>query len=114
MPRCPRCLKPVTDERVCVDPHCGYRPKRNYLRPFWTLFAIIGFVHLSLMWRFGVPAVEHPIPVGYWFFVGICWLFINSAATVLIYVPYIFAFELAPEEYGHWLAWAKKAVRPIN
>ncbi len=112
--RCPRCLKPVDDEGNCVDPHCGYRVKRNSLRPFWTIFAGVGLVHLALVGRFGFPPVEQPIPRGFWLFVAICWLFVNSAASILLYVAYVYAFELEPAEFHAWLRRLKKALRPIT
>lgn len=90
MARCPRCLKPVDEDRNCLDSHCSYRIRRDALRPFWTIFALVGMAHLALVLRIGVPAVEHPIPAGFWIFVAVCWLFVNTAATVLLYVPYVF------------------------
>jgi hypothetical protein len=111
MARCPRCLKPVDEDRKCLDAHCSYRMQRDSLRPFWTIFTLVGIAHLALVIRIGLPAVEHPIPVGFWLFVAVCWLFVNAAASVLLYVPYVFAFELDPDEYGEWLSWAKRSVR---
>lgn len=114
MPRCPRCLQPVDDETKCLDPHCGYRAVRNGLRPFWAIFALVGLAHLALVAHFGIPAVERPIPVGYWLFVAVCWLFVNGAATVLLYTGWVFACELHAGESQHWLAWARRALRPIS
>jgi hypothetical protein len=113
MARCPRCLKPVDEERKCLDRQCDYRMKSDSLRPFWTIFTLVGIAHLALMLEFGVPAVEHPIPAGFWLFVAVCWLFVNTAATVVLYVPYVFAYELHPDEYAAWLAWAKRTARAI-
>jgi len=111
MARCPRCLKPVDEDRNCLDSHCSYRTRRDAMRPFWTIFTLVGLAHLSLVLRIGVPAVEHPISAGFWMFVAACWLFVNTAATVLLYVPYVFAYELHPDEYAAWLEWAKRSVR---
>jgi hypothetical protein len=113
MARCPRCLNPVAEDRKCLDSHCDYRVKRDSLRPFWTIFTLVGIAHLALLLRIGVPAVEHPIPAGFWLFVAVCWLFVNTAATVLLYVPYVFAYELHPDEYAAWLQWAKRVGRPM-
>ena len=113
MARCPRCLKPVDEDCNCLDPQCSYRMKRDSLRPFWIIFALVGLAHLALLLQIGVPAVDQPIPIGFWLFVGVCWLFVNTAATVLLYVPYVFAFELHPEEYAAWLERGKRAVRAI-
>jgi hypothetical protein len=107
MARCPRCLKPVDEDRKCLDSHCSYRMQRDSLRPFWTIFTLVGIAHLGLVLRIGVPAVEPPVPLGYWLFVAVCWLFVNTAATVLLYVPYVFAYELHPDEYAAWLRAAK-------
>lgn len=114
MPRCPRCLQPVDDERTCVDSHCGYRVVRDSLRPLWTIFALVAVAHAALIVRCGIPAVEHPAPVGYWLFVAVCCLFVNGAATVLLYAAYVFACQLHAGESRHWLASAKKALRPIS
>jgi len=111
MARCPRCLQPVDEDRNCLDAHCGYPMKRHALRPFWTIFSLVGLAHLTLVLRIGVPPVERPIPAGFWMFVAVCWLFVNTAATVLIYVPYVFAYELHPDEYAAWLEWARRTVR---
>jgi len=111
MPRCPRCLQPVDDERTCVDPHCGYRAVRDSLWPLWTIFALVGLVHLALVVRFGIPAVDPPASVGYWLFVAVCWLFVNGAATILLYAAYVFVYELRTGEFRHWLASAKRALR---
>jgi hypothetical protein len=113
MARCPRCLKPVDEASNCLDVHCSYRMKRDALRPFWTIFALVGIVHLALVYDIGVPAVAPPIPLGFWLFVAVCWVFVNTAATVLLYVPYVFAYELHPDEYAAWLKWAKHTVRAV-
>lgn len=112
--RCPRCLNPVDDEGYCVDARCGYGAKRNSLRPFWRMFVLVGLVHLALVWRFGIPGVQDRTAIGFWLFVAICWLFVNSAATVVLYAAYVFAYELHPGEYRQWLAGAKRTVRPIS
>lgn len=111
MARCPRCLNPVDEDRNCLDTRCSYRMRRDSLRPFWTIFTLVGLAHLALMLRIGVPAVDQPIPVGFWLFVAVCWLFVNTAATVLLYVPYVFAYELHPDEYAAWLQCARRTVR---
>jgi hypothetical protein len=113
MARCPRCLKPVDEDRKCLDAHCDYRMQRDSLRPFWTIFTLVGIAHLALAMRVGVPAVEHPIPLGFWLFVAVCWLFVNTAAAVLLYVPYVFAYELHPDEYAAWFRQARHAARAI-
>jgi hypothetical protein len=110
MARCPRCLKPVDEERNCLDSQCSYRMRRDSLRPLWMIFVLVGLVHLALVRRFGIPAVEHPVPTGFWLFVAVCWLFVNGAATILLYVPYVFVFELHPDGYAAWLAGAKRTV----
>jgi hypothetical protein len=111
MARCPRCLKPVDEDRKCLDAHCDYRMRRDSLRPFWTIFTLVGIAHLALVLHIGVPAMERPIPLGFWLFVAVCWLFVNTAATVLLYVPYVFAYELHPDEYAAWLQAAKRTMR---
>jgi hypothetical protein len=111
MARCPRCLKPVDEDRKCLDRRCDYRMQSDSLRPFWTIFTLVGMAHLALVLRIGVPAVEQPIPIGYWLFVAVCWLFVNAAVSVVLYVPYVFAYELHPDEYAAWLERAKGAVR---
>jgi hypothetical protein len=111
MARCPRCLRPADEDRKCLDPQCDYRMRRDSLRPFWTIFTLAGIVHLGLLLRIGVPAVDPPIPLGYWLFVAVCWLFVNTAVAVVLYVPYVFAYELHPDEYAGWLERAKNAVR---
>jgi chromate transport protein ChrA len=113
MPRCPRCLQPVDDERNCVDPRCGYRAVRDGLRPFWMIFAVVGLVHAALVWRFGIPAVDDPTAVGFRLFVGVCWLFVNGAASILLFAAYVFAYELRDGEGRHWLTPAKQTMRPI-
>jgi hypothetical protein len=111
MARCPRCLKPVDEDLNCLDPHCDYRMRRDSLRPFWTIFTLVGIAHLALVLRIGVPATDSPIPMMFWLFVATCWLFVNTAVTVVLYVPYVFAYELHPDEYAAWLHWAKRTVR---
>ncbi|HTW48483.1 MAG TPA: hypothetical protein VMD92_11060 [Acidobacteriaceae bacterium] len=111
MARCPRCLQPVDDDRKCLDTECGYRMKRDSLRPFWTIFTLVGMAHLALLFEIGVPTVEPPVPLGFWLFVAVCWLFVNTLAAVVLYVPYVFAYELHPDEYAAWLQSAKRAVR---
>jgi hypothetical protein len=103
MARCPRCLKPVDEEQNCVDAHCGYRVEGSSLRPLVMIFVLVGMVHLALVWRIGVPGMEPSAPAMYWFFVGLCWLFVNGAATIAIYAAYVRAFELEPDEYAAWL-----------
>jgi hypothetical protein len=71
------------------------------------IFAVVGMVHLALAWRIGTPAVEPPVPAMFWFFVGVCWLFVNSAATIAIYAAYVFAFERDTHAFA---AWAKRAI----
>jgi len=111
MPRCPRCLKPVDEDRKCVDIRCADRVEGSSLRPLWTIFALVGLVHLALVWRLGVPAVSSPAPLMYWFFVGVCWLFVNSAATIALYAAYVFAFEL---EAGEFAAWLKRGISMLR
>jgi hypothetical protein len=103
MPRCPRCLKPVAEDRKCVDIRCGYRLKGSSSRPLGTIFVLVGIVHLVLLWRVGVPRVDPPVPATYWLFIGLCCLFINSAATIMIYAGYVFAFEMERDEFAAWL-----------
>lgn len=83
------------------------------LRAFRVIFGLCAFAHGMRLLRFGVPAVDSPDVLAYWFFVGLCVLFVNCLATAVIYVPYVFAFELEPEEYPAWLRWAKRIGRPI-
>jgi hypothetical protein len=113
MARCPRCLKPVDEERKCVDARCSDRVEGSSLRPLWMIFALVGMVHLALVWRVGVPAVEPPVPVVYWFFVALCWLFVNSAVTIAIYAAYVFAFELEAREFVAWMKRALEMLRAI-
>jgi len=103
MPRCPRCLKPLDEDRNCIDTHCAYRVEGSSLRPLLAIFTLVGLAHLGLVWRFGVPAVDQPAPAMYWFFVAVCWLFVNSTVTVAIYAAWVFAFELEMDEYAAWL-----------
>lgn len=49
MPRCPRCLKPVDEERNCVDAHCRDRVEGSSLRPLLINFCAVGVVHLALL-----------------------------------------------------------------
>jgi hypothetical protein len=111
MARCPRCLNPLDDERNCVDARCGYRVKGSSMRPLWMIFAIAGVAHFGLAWRIGVPAVPPPVPAMYWFFVGVCWLFVNSAATIAIYAAYVFAFEREPDVLRAQAKWAFSLLR---
>jgi hypothetical protein len=111
MARCPRCLNPVDEDRKCLDTHCDYRMRRDSLRSFWNIFTLVGIAHLALVLKVGVPAVEHPIPMGFRLFVAVCWLFVNMAGTALLYVPYVFAYELHPDEYATWLQWAWHTAR---
>ena len=111
MARCPRCLNPMDDERKCVDAGCVYRVEGSSLGPLWAIFVLVGIAHLALVWRFGVPVMEPPAPVMYWCFVAVCWLCVNSAATVAIYAAYVFSFELDAREF---VAWAKRAVEMLR
>jgi hypothetical protein len=113
MPKCPRCLNPVDDDCHCLDPHCGYRTRRDSLRPFWIIFGAVGLVHLVLLTRLGLPHVDQPAPLAFWLFAATCWLFVNTAVTVLLYVPYVFAFELEPDEYQEWITGAQALLRSI-
>lgn len=107
MARCPRCLKPVDEERSCVDSHCSDRVQGSSLRPLAMTFALVGLVHLALVWKIGTPAVEPPVPAMFWFFVAVCWLFVNSATTIALYAACVFAFE---RDTRAFTAWATRAI----
>lgn len=111
MARCPRCLNPMDDERKCVDARCGDRVVGSSSRMLWTIFALVGMAHLALMVRIGVPVVERPVPIAFWLFVALCWLFVNSAVTIAIYAAYVFAFEA---QAGEFRLWAKRGVEILR
>ena len=111
MARCPRCLNPVDEDYKCLDSRCSYRMRRDSLRSFWIIFAGVGLVHLALVLRIGLPVVGPPVPATFWLFAAVCWLFVNTAATVLLYGAYVFGYELHAQEYAAWLEWTKRMAR---
>jgi len=113
MARCPRCLNPMDENRNCIDARCADRVEGSSLRPLSAIFALVGIPHLALFWRLGVPGAEPSMPAMFWFFVAVCWLFVNSAATIAIYAAYVLAFELDPPEFTAWLRRGVAILRAI-
>jgi len=75
------------------------------------IFALVGMIHLALVWRLGVPGVVSPVPAMFWFFVALCWLFVNTAVTIALYAAYVFAFEA---EAGEFVLWVKRAMEILR
>jgi hypothetical protein len=113
MAKCPRCLKPIDDDRNCVDARCNYQVEGSSVRPLSAIFSLAGMLHLALFWRIGVPIANPPDSAAFWFFVGLCWLLVNSVLTIALYAAYVFAFERESGEFLRWLRRARTNLQSI-